>query len=67
MSIKSLFIFLLLFLFQSLAVDTDTYIVFQKTKGSFPMAEKGMACSILMDKNDFSGAILAGKSLQTNI
>ena len=67
MSIKSLLIFFLLVSFQSFAVDTDTYIVFQKTKGSFPMAEKGKASAILMDKNDFAGAIRAGKNLQTDI
>lgn len=31
------------------------------------MAEKGKASAILMDKNDFAGAIRAGKNLQTDI
>jgi hypothetical protein len=67
MSIKSILIFLLFLSFQSLAVDVDTYIVFQKTKGSFPIAEKGKVSAILMDKADFAGAIRAGESLQADI
>lgn len=67
MFIKSILIFLLFVSFQSLAVDADTYIIFQKTKGSFPIAEKGKTSAILMDKGDFEGAIRAGKSLQADI
>lgn len=45
----------------------DTYVVFQKTKGGFPLAAAGKAAPVYASQADWPGVLRAAKDLQADI
>jgi hypothetical protein len=49
------------------AVDTDTYISFQKAKNRLALSAEGKSVPLLVSSNDYPGVIRAAKNVQTDI